>query len=373
MICMLIAEIIGRAEGGMKQHYIALINGLIESGHEVVAICSFGEDEARELEKTGAAVYAVDICLDPPTAFIPGLIKLCRLIRGLGPDIVHLHGFKAGAAGRMAAFLAGCPAVYTVHNFVLDHKQGLSRFLISTLEKGMRFRTNAYITVSKALRDSMIEDFRIEGDKVSVIYNCIWGISREGSFDAREKHNVGQDEVLLGTVARLIPSKGIDVLIRALPLISNENIKLMIVGTGPDEDRLREIAGSLGLTGRVIFTGQVGSVNEYYKAFDLFILPSLSEGMGITVLEAMHFGLPVIATETGGIPELVRHGSNGLLIKPGDSKAAAKAVDYLLKNPEIASGLGRKAEKDAMENFAYGMMIAKTLEVFEKVIGDCSE
>ncbi len=365
---MHIVELIGKSEGGMKRHYKALINGLIESGHEVAALCNFREPDIKELVQIGAAVYHVDISLDPPTAIIPSIIYLYRLIKRLDPDIVHLHGFKAGVLGRIAARLAGRPVVYTVHNFVLDNKKGVSRFLIRPLEKVMKAGTNAYIAVSKALRDSMIDDFSIESEKISVIYNCIWDVSRDAFLDARKKHNVGQDEVLLGTVARLIPSKGIDILINALPLIRQENVRLMIVGTGPDEGRLREITNALGLSGRVIFTGQVSSMNEYYKAFDIFILPSLSEGMGISVLEAMYFGLPVIATKTGGIPELVRHGSNGLLIKPGDSEGAAKAIEYLIKNPDKALELGRQAELDAVKDFTYDVMIKKTLEVFDKVL-----
>ena len=170
--------------------------------------------------------------------------------------------------------------------------------------------------------------------------------------------------------ARLIPSKGIDILLKAVPDILDENpgIRLMIVGSGPEEIKLKRLAAELGIESKVIFTGSVADIHNYYSAFDIFVLPTLSEGLGITILEAMSFGLPVLASAAGGITEVITHERNGILIEPGDINELRTALQFLLDNPAKAKQYGCRAKEDIKKTFANNRMIQETILVIKEII-----
>ena len=146
---------------------------------------------------------------------------------------------------------------------------------------------------------------------------------------------IDKGEKLVGTVARLIPAKGLDVLIDAVPMVLREfpDTKFMIVGDGPVKSALVAKASNLKCDKNIIFVGHSEYIWYYYRAFDIFVLPSLSEGLGIALLEAMAMGKPVIASDIGGIREIVKHNRNGYLVSPGNSRELANAIFVLSGKP----------------------------------------
>ena len=175
------------------------------------------------------------------------------------------------------------------------------------LEKILAKKTHAIITVSRALQSYERKMLNIPENKIKVIYN---GIDlpklQEKQLDIRKEWGISSNDILVGTVARLIPSKGIDFLIRAVPKVleKHSNVKFMIVGDGPEDGKLKKLAKEINCENYIIFTGYIEYVWYCYRAFDIFVLPSLSEGLGIAVLEAMVSGKPVIASNTGGFRKL---------------------------------------------------------------------
>ncbi|HZK34046.1 MAG TPA: glycosyltransferase family 4 protein [Bacillota bacterium] len=364
---MFIMEIIGPSTGGMKNHYISLVKGLLNSGHKVATVCSFESKVQNDLSKSGAIVYNICIADGSIIKLLSTTSRLVRLVKKLKPDIIHCHGFKAGAVGRLAAVLRGIRSVYTIHNFTLYNRSKLTCRLINSFERFMSRWTTSYITVSKALMQSVQE--QLSGRKnINVVYNGLTGIQAREEISIRQKWGINDDEIVLGTVGRLIPSKGIDSLVCALKHIRHHDIRLIIVGSGPDRSRIEAKANELNLIDKIIFTGHVESVAQYYRSFDIFVAPSLSEGMGISVLEAMQFGLPIIAAKTGGIPELIDHNTNGILVEPGNIKKIAEAIDFLISDRERTVLMGKRARRDSLDNFTVDEMLSKTLTILNSAL-----
>jgi len=357
-------EIIRDAEGGMKNHFLILVKGLASQGMDVVALCNLDETSIKDMEKSGVFVipFRFSKTINPYSDSI-AVFRLVSLIHKHKPDIVHCHGFKAGLLGRIACLATRVSMLYTVHNFVTFGRDRLSKWLIHCFESWMGNKTDAIICVSNALKKSMIEDMHLDENKITVIHNSISNWPPANGMLTRKRYNIENDYILIGTVSRLVPSKGIDILLRAVPEIFSENpfARLMIVGTCPEESRLKRLAVELEIDSKVIFTGEVSDIQDYYSAFDIFVLPTLSEGLGITILEAMSFGLPVLASAAGGIPELIVHERNGILVKPGNVIELRNALQYILNNPVKAEQYGCQAKADINNGLTNYKMINETI------------
>lgn len=359
-----VAEIIRSAEGGMKTHFMDLCTEMVQKGLEVDAFCAFDNHSHTQLEQIGVTVheYRLSGSVNP----IKDLFSLYRLVRILRIEkihIVHCHGFKAGLVGRVAARLLGLPSLYTVHNFILYKGHPLFKKVIAYVERFLSSGSCEIIAVSRALKENMMEKTSIPHEKIHVIYN---GIRMHGKGDGalvRAQFGLESSNILVGTTARLIPSKGLDTLMQAAVQICRQHkeIRFMIVGSGPEEDRLKKAASSLGISDRVIFAGYRENIWDFYDAFDLFVLPTLSEGLGLSVLEAMAAGKPVITSATGGILEIVRHRENGWLVAPGDKKAIIDAVVHLAANAQEAYAYGRQGQEDIKDTFDMNKMVSETV------------
>ncbi|MDD4681063.1 MAG: glycosyltransferase [Clostridia bacterium] len=350
---MKIMEIIGEAEGGMKGHYISLVKGLKAEGAKVITLCNFPKDDIRKLEAAGIQVKSFPFSrIIRPFLFLWKLMSLIYLIRMSDPHIIHCHGYKAGFLGRMAGWLSGMPItfVYTVHNFVTYGRGKIASWYIRLFEQWMGKKTQSIICVSKALKTSLNEDIGIPEGKLHVIYNAVPNWPPGDGKPIREKYKIGDKERVIGTVARLIPSKGIHVLLTAMSgvLFKYPNTKLLIVGSGPEENHLKKLSESLGIARQTVFAAKVSNVQDYYAAFDIFVLPTLSEGLGITILEAMTYELPIVATSVGGIPEWLTHEKNAILVPPNNVFAIRTALQSYLENAELAEKHGRQAKQDIL-------------------------
>jgi len=367
-----VMEIIREAYGGMKEHYVMLLKGLRQRGFDVLALCNFSQPVMEELKNAGVEVYPF---------VIPGEVQFCRdirrtmmissVIKEYKADVVHCHGYKAGVVGRLAGMLAGCPRVYTVHNFILPMAMPAKRWVLGKVECVLSRYTQGIITVSHALKEELVQNCRIPAGKIHVVHNGIpfYNSLNTGDTDfdhnLRRRLNIETDTILVGTVARLIPSKGIDYLLDAIPLVINhiKNVHFVVMGSGPHEQKLVRKALQLGIQDNITFLGYVNDIRNYINALDIFVLPSLSEGLGISVIEAMAAGKPVIATRVGGIPEIVNHDDNGYLVPPSDARELAMAIIYLAANPQIRKDYGQRGCRDVRKRFSVDKMVDRTAEI----------
>jgi glycosyltransferase involved in cell wall biosynthesis len=184
----------------------------------------------------------------------------------------------------------------------------------------------------------------------------------------RRALGLGAEDVAIGSVGLLWRAKGQEHLLRALARL--QDVVVFLVGSGADEKPLRDLAVDLGITGRVRFLGWRDDVRQLLQAVDLYVQPSLTEGLPLAVVEAGAAGLPIVASDVGGIPEIITHGANGLLVPPGDPQALAQAIQKLIEDPQMARRLGDAARQAAFERFSAEAMAERYMQLYERLLRD---
>ncbi len=311
----------------------------------------------------------LDIYKDIDT--IKRLISFLRISR---PDIVHVHSFKAGLLGRIAALLSGIPIiVMTVHGSVLQSMHPVYKKNVCILSELLLSKfTQKIITVSNNLNKEFVEEVKVKQDKVITIYN---GISQNINHNKKDKNlllkelGIPENKKIITTVARLAPQKGVAYFVRSAAEVMKEykDVVFLVVGDGPLKKDLENLSMSLNLMGKIFFVGNRMDIDSIMDISDVFVLASLTEGLPLTVLEALQAQCPVVATEVGGIPEVIENGRNGLLVKAKSVSALSTAIKDLLSNPERSKYMGSQSGEILKERFSVDKMVKKTEEVYQNL------
>lgn len=367
-------QVIRPAAGGMKNHLLTLVRAAV-SPYEVLVACPPGE-LAAEVEAAGAQVLPIPLRGELSPGWDARCVyRLARAVSRLRVDLVHVHGAKAGLVGRLAARLGGTRGVvYTVHNSILyEDWPAWKRWLLAGAEARLSRLTDCIITVSNDLRRELIEREGIEASRVLTIYNGIdpqrFDVGAETRMAIRREMGLPGDIPVVGTVARLAPQKGITYLIRALALLHERmpDVHGVVVGDGPLRATLEHEAEECGAP--VVFTGHRTDIPSLMAAFDVFTLPSVTEGLPLIVLEAMAAGRAVVATAVGGLPEAVAEGETGLLVPPRDPDALCAALHHLLNARGATARMGAAGRERVRRMFTAERMVQETLEVYRRVLG----
>lgn len=273
------------------------------------------------------------------------------------PDLLHAHSSKAGLVGRIAARMAGIPSVFTAHGWAFTGGATTTRKLIAIPSEWLAARTGGdIICVSRYDRD-LARRYAIAPDaRLHTVWNGI------KDTEIRAAPGSGTEPVVT-MVARFAAQKDHATLLQAMALIGNLAWRLRLVGDGPLLAEVKALASSLGLEDRVEFLGARSDVMALLAQSDVFVLASRFEGLPISILEAMRAGLPVIASNVGGVPELV-DGETGVLVSPGDAVGLANALERLLGNRELLAAMGARGRKKYERDFKASVMIEKTLDIY---------
>jgi glycosyltransferase involved in cell wall biosynthesis len=339
----------------------------------VVALAHITEPNfTRELSQLGVGLDYLPGwgLLDPRR-----VLALRRLISRLEPDLVHTHLSYANILGALAATLAGRPVIVSLHNVDINQlrwpsaKRSLEGFIIGHWAA-------CIVVVCASLRVPTTRNFDVPLYRTVVVPNGIdpATIRLSGDFDRtrkREELGVSPGEKLMCTVARLEPSKGHRFLIHALAVLQarhiDDQIRLAIIGGGSEEDSIRQLIRSLSLSDRVVLLGIREDVSEIIAASDLFVLPSLNEGLSQALLEAMALSTPVIATNVGGTPDIVAPGHTGWRVVPGQPVALADAIQQALGRPDTAAAYARAAHTLATQGFSLQSHLSRLQSVYDDV------
>jgi glycosyltransferase involved in cell wall biosynthesis len=231
------------------------------------------------------------------------------------------------------------------------------------------------IASSKSVEKHLIEDFKLDRDRVVQIYNGIeldrfLNIGKEKDYVFLERIGFFSDDIIVGSIGRLSPVKGFKYLIEGFNMIARDypKIKLLFIGEGPEENALRDMVSGYGLNTRVFFMGGGGMTDEYLPFFDIFCLPSVHEGLGLSIMEAMAAGKTCIASNVGGISELIQNDITGLLFPPRDPRSIAEAIKRLLGEPSLCGKLALNAREKAKKDFSICDSVRKTADMYEEVI-----
>jgi glycosyltransferase involved in cell wall biosynthesis len=309
-----------------------------------------------------------------PLSDLKVLLELVRILRTLHADGVHTHTSKAGFIGRLAAKMVRVPwIVHTPHGHVFQGHFGPALvWVFLQIERFASRITDHLIALTSGEAQDYIRLGVMDAHKISVIPSGIFLDRFAGARyhrDAKRKDlGLSDETIIVGFVGWLWPIKGLRFLMNAMVGIMHENpgVSLMFVGQGSEESALREQAAIARLESRVLFLGWRPDVHEIMPCFDLLVLPSLNEGMGRVLAEGMAAGLPIVATRVGGIPDLVKHGENGLLVPPGDAPALREAIRSLIQDPNRRKAMSQKGEA-MCHPFSVENMVNQISEVYERL------
>jgi glycosyltransferase involved in cell wall biosynthesis len=304
------------------------------------------------------------------------LWQLIRLFRQEQPALVHTHTSKAGVLGRVAAWFARVPIiVHTPHGHVFyGHFGPLRSWLFLQIERVLGAITDRLIALTEAERQDHLDRSVGKADRFAVVPS---GIDRERFGQARvqgkqqpEWFGCPPDALVVGSVGWLTDIKGHKYLIEAIAKLKQDfpSLHLVIIGSGDRHDALLKQADLAGLRDAVHLLGHRDDVEACLAGMDLFVLPSLNEGMGRALIEAMAAGLPVIASRVGGIPTVISHERTGLLVPSGDAAALADALRRLLDRPEWATQLGMAASHSVDSRYGSISMVHAIEAIFTEAL-----
>ena len=279
-----------------------------------------------------------------------GLVRLRNFLRRESYQIVHTHTSKAGFVGRLAARLAGVPViVHTAHGFAFhESSPASSRLFYSSLERIASRWCDRIVTVSEFHRRWAIELGMCSPRRIIAIPNGIGNVGRShevGLAELRRQLGARDADLMILSMARLAEHKGLEYLIEAAAILprTGRRILVAIAGSGPARDRLEQLASNLGVSDRVVFLGFRQDVGDLLAACDLVVLPSLREGLSITLLEAMAAGKPIIATSIGSQREVASQADMACLVRPADPLALGEAILRLAGDQGLMARLGTSA------------------------------
>ena len=342
----------------------------------VVAVCLYDQDYAQEaFQKYGVRV--IDLRMKNARSRLPlianvfrtlkGCVQLYRLLRSESVQLLQTYDFYANAIGTVVGRLARIQVIVMSQRVVYV---GRWRFWVDRIVSRW---VDKVTTVSASVREFCITMEGMEPTHVVVIRNGIdlpQAMSIRDRTEIRRELGIDDDTFIVGTVGRLSRQKGHSILIRAAPQVLSivPNVKFVIVGQGPDSDKLRALIEQLGLGRSFILSGHVPDVGSLLTAMDLYVHPSLWEGMPNAVLEAMAFSKPIIATNVDGTIELLVDGESGMLIPPGDAQSLASAIIRLLTHKEESAKLAGAAHERVASQFSLDSTMAATAQLYESLL-----
>jgi glycosyltransferase involved in cell wall biosynthesis len=356
-----ILYVVTRAErGGAQTQVLELLQST--RGYFQAALAT-GETGflADEAEALGIPVFTVDHLAAPfrPLEDLRALVALSKTIRAFQPDLIHAHSSKAGILARMAARLHRVPCVFTVHGWAFS--QGVSfrrKCLALPAEWFAGSLGAAIITASEFDRDLALRYSICNPDRITSIR------AAKSDDPTRANPEAGNPPVIT-MVARFCPQKDHLTLLRALSEVKTP-FRLRLAGDGPMLDRARITAEQLGLMSKTEFLGNCSRIADLLATTQICALTSRYEGLPVSIVEAMRAGLPVVATDTGGVSEAVRHNWNGLLVERGDHSQVRAALEILLQNPAMRAEFGRNSRRAYERNFRVESMIERTFALYEQ-------
>lgn len=347
--------------GGAERVALMLAARQARSGHRTMVI-SFEEPPggalAAQFEAAGARVVRV-----PKRAGLDWTLpwRLAKLLRHEGVDVVHTHNSLPLIYAAPAAKAVGARVVHTKHG---PHPATQRQLFLRRLGA---FASDAFVAVSNATAASTRELGEVSAKKLSVIANATdlerFRPDPERRREARRAWGVPDEALIIGTVGRLAPVKNHALLIRAVAPLLNDECQLVIAGEGPDQDALREYADALSLRRHVHFLGAVHEVPTVMAGFDIFALTSVAEGLPLVLVEAMAFGIPVVATDVGGVPRVVRPAETGLLVPSEDVVRLRGAIEQLAGDPALREKMGRRARRVAESEYSDERMVRQYMEL----------
>jgi glycosyltransferase involved in cell wall biosynthesis len=347
------------AWGGGEAQTRHLICGLQSRGIENTLIAPPGSQIARRIVEEGVRVVELPMHGEWDVAAV---VRLTRILRNLRPDVLQLHTSHAHTLGLLAGRLAGVKRIVATRRMDLAIKGPLAALKYR--------RVDRVVAISEIVR-SMLLAAGVPQDRITLIYSAVDCPEPYPQGDLRAELGLDSETLVIGTAATLTRRKGHQYLFDAVRTLKERcpRIRLLVAGNGPKEDELRELAARLGLDKEIVFLGFRRDIPRLLNTLDVFVLASLQEGLGVALLEAACAARPIVATNVGGIPEIVKDGDTGLLVPPADSESLADKIAHLLEHPEQGHCLGGNARALIRDRFSVTTMVESYVRLYEELVG----
>ncbi|MCY3934996.1 MAG: glycosyltransferase [Chloroflexi bacterium] len=352
---------------GVERHLLTLCPGLRQRGVDARLLLLVERDRPmpeylRECEQRGIPCQSLLIRHD----FDPSLpFRLARAIRQVAPDIAHLHLIHAEIYGNWAARRAGVrQIIVSRHNQDAFRERRWLRFILRQLWK----KVTAAIVIADHLRWQVEDTERVPATKIHRIHYGLAPADHPRHFALRNELGIAEEAILLGCVCRLMPQKGLSDGLLAFDRGAPSHAQLVIIGDGPLRNSLEQQAATLRSRDRIHFLGWRQDATRCLADIDILLMPSLWEGFGLVLLEAFSAGIAIIASNVGGIAEVVEAGKSGLLCPPGDIEAFAEQIDILCADGALRSRLASEGRHRFEQHFTAAKMVTATSALYRELL-----
>ncbi|MBT2639687.1 glycosyltransferase family 4 protein [Bacillus sp. ISL-39] len=338
--------------GGAERHVVDL-SRILQSKGLLVEVVSSGGILEKELAKSKIRHVTLDVNKKNPLHF-KTILLLRKLLKLGNYDIIHIHAVMPTILCWLASFGLRCRIVVTVHGLEASNYSFAGRIL-SRL-------SNRVIAVSRGIYHDLLKG-GMDKNKLAIVHNGI-DTNKFAPCSIKTEYQT----VFIGAVGRLSPEKGHQYLFRAISHLKSRDIKCFIIGGGALEKELKELAESLQVADKIVITGFVSDVQSAIEQMDIMVMPSLREGLPIALLEAMSMGKAVIASEVGGIPDVITHNKTGLLVRAANVKELAAAIEYMLDKPARRRALGKEAHQYIVDQFQIEKMVEGIIGIYDQTL-----
>lgn len=341
--------------GGAERVVLSLIKNVNSGLFDLVPIIFTRASQRdniffKELNKTGRKYHTIFVdnhkikYLNP----VANIIEAYKLLKKNEFDLVHTHGYRADILGIILSKLTGLPVVSTCHGFISND---LNLKLYNKLDCFLLRYANRIMAVSDGIKNDLIKS-GISDKRIAMIQNAVEQNGEKELFSRNRKAkrqllNIHEKEFVAGYIGRLSEEKGVKYLIEACTLLAKSGapVKILIIGDGPQRKELEELVENSGNEGSIMFTGFQNDIENWLPAMDVFVLPSLTEGTPMSMLEAMAGGIPVVASSVGGVPQVIDSDKGGILVTPGKPEEIKNAIRILYKNETLRNCVSQEAQK----------------------------
>jgi glycosyltransferase involved in cell wall biosynthesis len=351
--------------GGLERVVATLSRAQHDAGDRVTVYC-LDRDGALAASLPGAGVPVHTVRRSGRGFDASAVLRLARMLRADGVKVVHCHNHGALVYGALAARLvSGARVVYTIHGAITSARRSTARFLKLGLVHEVVFVSAHARAVGRAAG--------LEGnDRVHTILNGVdlSGFDGGDASAVRRAHGIAENARVCGIIARLTEAKDHANLFAAIASARETvpGLHCLVVGDGELREELEEDVAARGLSAAVHFAGARDNIRDYLAAMDVFVLSSVTEGLAMTLLEAMAAARPIVATRVGGNAEVVEDGVTGRLVPPSDPRALADAIALVLGNPAAARQMGEAGRERANIRFSLGAMVSAYQAVYDAAI-----
>jgi sugar transferase (PEP-CTERM/EpsH1 system associated) len=374
-VAPLIVHVIHRLDfGGLENGLVNLVNRLPPERfrHAIVCLAGFNPTIRARIERPDVEVRSLD---KQPGKDPAAYVRMWRVLRQRRPAIVHTRNLGTVDMQWVAALAAVPHRVHGEHGWEVGDPRGLSPRSLR-IRRACRPVIHRYVPMSQDIARWLERDVGVPAGRIRQLYSGV-DVERFRPGGPRATDAAGAEAgagarrgPTLGTIGRLDPVKNQEALLEAFARLRQRHagLRLVIVGDGPLRGHLQSRAQSLGVAGDVTFTGSRTDTPELLRSLDVFVLPSVNEGISNTILEAMACGVPVVASSVGGNPELVVDGVCGSLYDPADPQALQQAILPYLGDPALRERQGRAARERVVQNFSLDSMVGRYLALYDELL-----